>query len=54
MLFVVGWGLRDMFGSKCCAITMQGEPGVGVKGEKGDHGAPGYKVSDIFASSIVN
>lgn len=33
-----------------CAVTTQGEPGAGVKGEKGEHGSPGYKVNDIFAN----
>lgn len=30
----------------CSYVLMQGEPGVGIKGEKGDLGAPGPKVSD--------
>lgn len=29
---------------------MQGEPGFGMKGEKGDSGAPGLQVSDTDQS----
>lgn len=37
------------FATQCyCVIVLQGEPGAGIKGEKGDAGAPGLKVSDIF------
>lgn len=28
-----------------CVVNLQGEPGIGIKGEKGDAGAPGYRVS---------
>lgn len=43
-----------MEGLTCCLVLsvavflMQGEPGYGMKGEQGDYGAPGPKVSDTF------
>lgn len=33
---------------------MQGEPGVGIKGERGDAGPPGTKVSDSCSPVITN
>lgn len=32
--------------TQCGFAEMQGEPGVGIKGEKGDSGPPGSRVSD--------
>lgn len=34
------------FGTKCPCVLMQGEPGAGMRGEKGETGAPGFRVSD--------
>lgn len=35
-----------MFGTQGFCVLTQGEPGYGVKGDKGDTGAPGPQVSD--------
>lgn len=35
-----------LFGAQCSCVLLQGEPGVGIKGEKGDIGSPGPRVSD--------
>lgn len=39
-------GGSEVFGSHWFCILTQGEPGYGVKGDKGDSGAPGPQVSD--------
>lgn len=33
-------------GPECQCVLLQGEPGYGMKGEKGDGGVPGAPVSD--------
>lgn len=35
-----------MFATQWFCVLTQGEPGYGVKGDKGDTGAPGPQVSD--------
>lgn len=35
-----------MFGAQYACVHMQGEPGFGMKGEKGDTGVPGPQVRD--------
>lgn len=35
-----------MFGAQRSCVLMQGEPGFGMKGEKGEAGASGPQVSD--------
>lgn len=48
--------IQYMWWRLCCLVLsvpvflMQGEPGFGMKGEKGDYGAPGPKVSDLLSS----
>lgn len=46
MRLIGGGGYAMLFGTQCFCLLMQGEPGFGMKGEKGDVGAPGLKVSD--------
>lgn len=46
MYLVCGGGYDMVFGTQCSCVLMQGEPGFGIKGEKGDAGAPGPRVSD--------
>lgn len=41
-----------MFGTQCFCVLTQGEPGYGVKGDKGDTGAPGPQVSDAESLQI--
>lgn len=46
-LYVVcGKGSFNMFGTQYFCVSMQGEPGYGLKGEKGDAGGVGPRVSD--------
>lgn len=35
-----------LFYAQCSCVLMQGEPGYGIKGEQGDTGTPGLRVSD--------
>lgn len=42
----------SLCGAHCSCVLLQGEPGFGMKGEKGDTGAPGPQVSDTDLSSL--
>lgn len=39
-------GGKDTFVTSWVCVLLQGEPGYGVKGDKGETGAPGPQVSD--------
>lgn len=41
-----------MFGAQWFSVLTQGEPGYGVKGDKGDTGASGPQVSDAESLEI--
>lgn len=42
-----------MFRAECSCVLLQGEPGYGMKGEKGDGGAPGAPVSDTDFLTLI-
>lgn len=47
MSVVCEGGYDVLFGTQCSCVLMQGEPGFGMKGEKGEAGTHGSQVRHI-------